>query len=139
MKIRVILDTGPLVAYINKRDKYHNWAVDQWSRILPPFFTCESVMSEACFLLKNFQPGINVVFEMISRNIITFPFRLNHHLSAIRELMDKYKNIPISLADACLVRMAELEKDSSILTTDKDFLVYRKPGSKRIPTIMPDQ
>ena len=138
MKLKVILDTGPLVAFINKRDKYHDWALDQWSQVAPPFLTCESVISEACFLLRKYSDGIDAVLEMMLRNIISVTFRLNNNLAEIREIMKKYGNVPISLADACLVRMSEKEKSSEILTTDRDFLIYRRFGTKRIPTIMPE-
>ena len=53
MKQQVLADTGPLVALINKRDRHHAWASDQATRLPAPFLTCEAVLSEACFLLRN--------------------------------------------------------------------------------------
>ena len=61
MKENVLLDTGPLVAFLNRRDKFHNWALAQWDQIKPPMLTCEAVISEACFLLAQTGTGIDSV------------------------------------------------------------------------------
>ena len=134
---RVIIDTGPLVAFINKSDHYHNWAITQFSQLNPPFLTCESVISEVCFLLRNTENGIKNIIQLIERGLIQIPFKLESEISTISNLMKKYNNIPMSLADACLVRMSEQISDSIICTLDSDFKVYRKEKRKIIPVIMP--
>jgi len=139
MKIKkIIIDTGPLVAFLNKLDYYHQWAILQFSSLYPPFLTCESVISEACFLLRNTKKGVQNIFELIERELIKIPFQLEPELSAVSSLMKKYKNIPMSLADACLVRMSEQISESVICTLDSDFKIYRKDKRKVIPVIMPD-
>jgi len=137
MKRRMILDTGPLVALINGRDKYHKWATLQWAQIDPPLLTCEAVLSEACFLLGSFDGGQIAVFEFLSRRILHTPFRLGEHVNQIGWLLQKYSNIPMSLADACLVRMTELYPESLVLTLDTDFRIYRKNKRQVIPVLSP--
>ena len=135
---RIIIDTGPLVAFLNKSDKYHNWALTQFSQLNPPFFTCESVISEVCFLLRNTANGPQNVFKLLERELIQIPFKLEVEISTIKTLINKYRNIPMSLADACLVRMCEQIADSTICTLDSDFNIYRKDKRKVIPVIMPE-
>jgi predicted nucleic acid-binding protein len=135
---RVIIDTGPLVAFLNKSDKYHDWALTQFSQLNPPFFTCESVISEVCFLLRHTENGPQNVFKLLERELIQIPFKLEAEISTIINLMNKYKNIPMSLADACLVRMCEQIADSTICTLDSDFKIYRKEKRKVIPVIIPE-
>ncbi len=112
-------------------------------RIMPgPLFfklniLCEAVISESCFLLKHYENGIDNVLKLIERNLLAMPFRLEDELSSIKILLGKYANIPMSLADGCLVRMAEQNADSVICTLDSDFKIYRKDRRKVIPTIIP--
>jgi len=132
-----IVDTGPLVAFLNRRDKYHDWTRVQWSKIKPPFLTAESVLSEACYLLRSFQGGSRAVMELLRRQVLRIPFRLEENEEEIAALLEKYATIPMSLADACLVRMAELHPDSTILTFDSDFTIYRKNKREVIPILSP--
>ena len=135
---RIIVDTGPLIAYVNKNDKYHNWSVSQLATVTPPLMSCESVLSEACFLLRHFKNGSINLLKMLGRQLITLPFNLEEEIDAVGELVRKYQNIPMSLADACLVRMSEQISGSVILTLDNDFKIYRKNKRNIVPTIMPD-
>ena len=137
MRQRVILDTGPLVALVDVRDKDHEWAVAQWGDIEPPLLTCESVISEACFLLDQTRAGSSAVLEMLVRKAVAIQFRLEDHLREVRRLRQKYSDVPMSVADACLVRMAEQLNDSPVLTLDRDFSVYRKHGRHMVPVILP--
>ena len=135
---RIIVDTGPLIAYVNSNDKYHDWAVSQLAAVTPPLMSCESVLSEACFLLRHFKNGSINLLKMLGRQLITLPFNLEEEIDAVGELVRKYQNIPMSLADACLVRMSEQISGSVILTLDNDFKIYRKNKRNIVPTIMPD-
>ena len=137
MKRRVILDTGPLVAFINGRDKYHKWATLQWAQIEPPLLTCEAVLSETCFLLGRLDGGQIAVLELLKRRILHTPFRMGEHLNQIAWLLQKYSNVPMSLADACLVRMTEVYPESLVLTLDTDFSIYRKNKRQVIPILSP--
>jgi predicted nucleic acid-binding protein len=137
VKGQVILDTGPLVAFINGRDKYHKWSISQWAQIDPPLLTCEAVLSEACFLLKDNEEGQAAVLELLRRGILRLPFRIDEHADQIKWLLQKYADVPMSLADACLVRMSEMHADSPVLTIDDDFRIYRKNKRQIIPVLSP--
>jgi predicted nucleic acid-binding protein len=137
MKNAVIVDTGPLVALINQRERHHAWAHQQFNSIGPPAFTCETVIAEAAYLLRGFSKGIDSLMQLLERGHLTIPFRLADELPAVTRLLKRYATVPMSLADACLVRMAELHTTSPVLTLDSDFRIYRKSGRTVIPTLMP--
>jgi len=133
---RVLLDTSPLVAFFNRRDRHHDWAVEQWGRLEPPLLTCEAILSEAAFLLGREGTGAPVL-ELVARGLVETPFRLQDETSSVARLMARYEDVPMSLADACLVRMSEQLADSQVLTLDRHFTIYRRHGRRTIPTIMP--
>ena len=135
----VILDTGPLVALLDRNDRHHQWATDQWGQITPPLFTCEAVLAEACFLVRRFPGGQAAVMDLVRRGILDLSFRLLEEIEAIARLLQKYQDVPMSLADACLVRMAERYAGGVVFTLDNDFSIYRKIGRQTIPTLMPQQ
>lgn len=134
---RVVVDTGPLVALLNRKDRHHGWVREVLDTIEPPVFTCEAVISEACFLLSRIRGGQDAVLELVSKDILKVDFRLSPEIDSVRGLMKKFQSVPMSFADACLVRMSELEPDSRILTLDSDFRVYRRNRRHAIPTVMP--
>jgi predicted nucleic acid-binding protein len=134
---RVLLDTGPLVALLSRRDGKHAWARQVLGTVTPPVFTCEAVVSEACFLMNRISGGQNAVLELIANDIVKVDFRLSAEIDPLRALMRKYAATPMSLADACLVRMTELEADSLVITLDADFRVYRRNRRQAIPAIFP--
>ena len=123
---------------MNRREAFHNWAIEQLEDIKPPLFTCEPVITEACFLLSRVYGGEKQVLSLIHRDIICLKFNLNDELRQVDELMQRYQSVPMSLADACLVRMAELNPASQVLTLDSDFLIYRKLRDRPISVIMPE-
>jgi len=137
VKTRVILDTGPLVALVDGRDRAHAWSVAQWADIEPPLLTCEAVISEACFLLDQTTAGSGAVFAMLVRGAVAVRFTLDEHVKEVQALRLKYADVPMSVADAALVRMAEEHSRSAVLTLDRDFKRYRKHGRQVIPVIMP--
>lgn len=134
---KIILDTGPIVAFLNKSDHYNEWAITRFSQLKPPFYTCESVISEVCFLLRHTENGAQNTFKLIERELIKISFDLESEATSILKLLTKYSDVPMSLADACLVRMSEQISDSIICTLDSDFKIYRKDKRKVIPVIMP--
>ena len=137
MRRRVLLDAGPLVAIVNRRDHFHNWAKKEWGEVESPLLTCEAVLAEACFLLRNVYGGKQAVISFIIRGIIKVPFDLGEEAAVVQELLVRYQSVPMSLADACLVRMSELYPESMVLTLDSDFLIYRKHKNQSISVIMP--
>ncbi len=134
---RVLIDTGPLVALLNARDAYHAWTRETLDSIVPPLSTCEAVISEVCFLVRHLKGGPDAALTLLSRGIVTLDFRLTSELEPVRKLMAKYATVPMSLADACLVRMTELDAQSVVVTLDEDFQVYRRGGRQVVPTISP--
>ncbi len=134
---RFAVDTGPLVAFLNRDDEFHDWAVATLERHKPPLLACEATISEACFLLRRTPQGGDAVLEMLNRGLVTLPFRLTQELPAVRSLMSKYASVPMALADACLVRMAELDDELAVITLDRDFAIYRKHGRDALSVVMP--
>ena len=133
-----ISDSGVLVALIDKREQYHIWATEQANKLIPPFITCEAVITETCFLLRNTNKGEDAILSMIEDGILQIDFSLSGEISKIKSLMNNYADVPMSLADACLVRMSELLDNSIVFTTDSDFHIYRRNGKQKIDLIIPE-
>ncbi|MEO5912718.1 MAG: PIN domain-containing protein [Luteolibacter sp.] len=135
----IIVDTGPLVAYLDRSDQDHAWAKDRFMQVTQPLLTCEAVIAESLFLLR--RGGINPdgLLNLISRGLVVPEFSLAAEIQAIQHLMRTYRNIPMSLADACLVRMSEIHERSVVMTLDSDFVVYRKSRRKVIPLLKPER
>ena len=120
---------------LSRRDSHHKWAIQAASENLPPWNTCEAVLSEAYHLLgERGAPGLNA---MLSRRAVVASFNLNDNLEAVVAFLQKYASVPMSFADACLVRMSETMADPLILTTDSDFRVYRRHSRQVVPVLCP--
>jgi predicted nucleic acid-binding protein len=132
-----IIDAGPLVALLNRRDRHHEWVRGLLDTIEPPIFTCEAVVSEACFLLRGLPGGQDAVLELLARDIVRVEFDLAAEVGSLRALMKRFADVPMSLADACIVRMTEQGPRSVVVTLDGDFRIYRRNRRQIIPTIMP--
>lgn len=137
MERNVILDTGPLVAFLNKDDRFHEWATEQWSEIRPPMLTCEAVIAETCYLIRHLENGSRNVLALLDRKVVAIGLELAEEYPHIIKFITRYANVPMSLADACLVRMAEKNAASRVLTLDQDFRIYRKNTRQMIPVLMP--
>jgi predicted nucleic acid-binding protein len=134
---RFAIDSGPIVALLNGRDEYHEWTRETLGRIRAPLFTCEAVLSEAAYLVRGLRNGPDAVLELVNRGVLAIEFRLSSELPPVRKLLSKYSDIPMSLADACVVRMSELDPDLEIITLDDDFRVYRRHRRQVVPIIAP--
>ncbi len=134
---RLVCDTGPLVAFLNRGDQHHDWARDQFERIVQPLVTCEAVLSEAVFLLHSDGLPADPLLEAIDRGAVVVQFSAEEHWPDLRRLLAKYQNLPMSFADACLVRMAELAGRCQVVTTDQHFRTYRRHGRNIIPLLAP--
>lgn len=137
MKMQVVIDTGPLVASLHRDDQYYDWARQQAASLPRPFLTCEAVLTEAYFLLRALPVAQQGLSGLLRDGLLQTPFHLADEINAVTGLMERYANVPMSLADACLVRMSELYSDSVVLTTDSDFNIYRRHRRQAIPTLMP--
>ena len=136
MRPGALLDTGPLVAYLRRRDRYHDWAVEQFGTLRLPLITCEPVLTEACFLIARNGQQPSRVLELVRPAAMQIGLGLDDEIGAVRALMERYANLPMSLADACLVRLAELTR-LPICTLDHDFEIYRAHGRRGLDLIMP--
>jgi predicted nucleic acid-binding protein len=136
MRPGVLIDAGPLVAYLSPRDNHHSWAVETLENVAPPIVTCEPVLTEACFLVARNRLPATVVLEPVERGRIRIGLRIEEEMAAIGALMRRYANVPMSLADACLVRLAEI-MDMPICTLDRNFEVYRAHRRRNLDLIMP--
>jgi predicted nucleic acid-binding protein len=135
--VGMLLDTGPLVAYLSAHDRYHEWAVETIEGVDPPIVTCEAVLTEACFLIARARRPAARALEPFERGRLKIDFRLARELGAVRALMQQYVGVPMSLADACLVRLAEIT-GLPICTLDSDFSIYRARGRHPLEVISPD-
>jgi len=134
----VLLDTGPLVGFLANESEHAAWVHEQWDRLPPPLLTCEAVLTEAAFILKREGADPDALFELLQRNIIRVALRMDEEQTDLRALMRRYRDRPMSLADACLVRLSELHRDCTVFTLDSDFRIYRRHGNKVIPVLMPE-
>ena len=134
--MKAIADTGFLVAFANRRDHHHSWAVALAGEITEPLLTCEAVLSEAAFHLKSSA----VVLSMVEERLLTLAFDARKHVKELRQLAGRYSDRNPDFADLCLVRMSELHPKHSVITVDaKDFGVYRRNGREAIPLITPNR
>jgi predicted nucleic acid-binding protein len=134
---KILLDSGPLVGFVSGTDQHHRWTAEIWNSLYEPLWTCEAVLSEAIFLLQSDGVSIDTLLELFERGLVKMDFNVSAHQPDVWQLLRKYADQPMSLADACLVRMAELSGHCQVFTTDKDFLVYRRKGRHVIPLLAP--
>jgi predicted nucleic acid-binding protein len=136
--VTTICDTGPLLAYLNRNDPHHEWAVGLLKRVRPPMLVCEPVLTEVVYFLREDRLSIDPVFQLLEREAIRLDFDLSAHWARIRTLMLRYQQM--DLADASIVVMTELHAQSQVLTIDrKDFSVYRRNDRQVIDFIAPQK
>lgn len=132
--MKAIADTGFIVAFGNRRDRHHEWAVKVAHRATEPFLTCEAVLAEAAFHLRS----ARYVLSRVRDGLIFPAFDLAANLSQVAELAERYQDQEPDLADLCLVRMSELYPHHVVLTVDEaDFRVYRRNKRDMIPILCP--
>lgn len=137
MTTGVILDTGPLVALLDRHDRHHEWAKTQLETIRPPLVTCEAVITETCYLLRAHPVAAEHLRRFVQAGVIQVTFSIQEEVAPVFQLMRKYSDVPMSFADACIVRMIEAGTGRLVFTLDSDFHVYRQKGRRRIDLITP--
>ncbi|MGA7304516.1 MAG: PIN domain-containing protein [Rhodothermales bacterium] len=137
MTDKVIIDTGPLVAMLDADESHHDWAIQQLKTIQLPFLTCEAVIAETCYLLRRHARAVAEVGSFVDRGQIVCRFAFQESCDRVFARMRKYRDTPMSFADACLVCMVEDVPSSSVFTLDSDFQTYRQANRRVIPTIAP--
>ena len=131
----VLVDTSFVIALLSNRDAYHRWAVAQASEFPPPWITCEAVMSEAFHLIG--PHGASKLAALITRRSLIATFRFRDDVEPVVKFIEKYSNVPMGFADACLVRMTETLSDPVLLTIDSDFRIYRRHSRQMVPCVTP--
>jgi uncharacterized protein len=132
---KVIVDSSALVAFLSRDDKHHGWMAAHAASLPAPWLTCEPALTETFHLVEN--KGASELKELLRRGGLKLVFDLSDELEQVLALMDKYADVPMSLADACLVRMSETLPDPVIVTTDTDFRIYRRHSRQVVPCLMP--
>ena len=129
-----IADTGFLVAFANRNDRHHEWAVRVAESVTEPLLTCEAVLAESAFHLES----VSVVLAMMREGLMTLAFDCRDHLPQLATLAERYADRHPDLADLCLVRMSELHPRHSVITIDRqEFRVYRRNKREMIPLVCP--
>src|ERR1700730_2339616 len=136
MARNVLVDAGFVVALLSSRDAHHEWAVTQASEMPPPWSTCEAVLSEAFHLLG--ERGAPNLSALLRRRALLIAFTLAENVEPVVKLIEKYSNVPMGLAAACLVRMTEAFADPIGLAPEEDFVVYRRHSRQVVPCIIPE-
>jgi len=132
--VKGIADTGLLVAFANRHDQHHDWAVSIAAQVTEPLLTCESVLAEAAFHLQD----SGIVLAMVDEGFVSLAFDCRDHLLHLAALAKRYADRRPDLADLCLIRMSELYPRHSVITIDReDFRVYRRNKRESIPLIVP--
>ena len=134
-----IVDAGPLVAFLDRGERYHAWTVEQVQSLDVPLLVCEPVLAEAMYMLPGQPKAQDALFGLLAGGALRIGFQINEHVDALRALQRKYRDRPISLADACIVRMAEMYERHLIFSLDSDFTVYRKHGREPLELIFPSR
>ena len=134
---RVIIDTGPLVAFLVKDETHHQRVVEQFQWLPAPFLTCEAVLTETFFLVRQLPHGTSKFFALITSGLLDIDFSIIAEGAVLEKLVQRYANVPMSLADACLVRLAKLHPQTVVFTLDHDFQIYRLDGRQPIPLLIP--
>lgn len=137
MEKRILVDAGPIIALLIADDAHHAWAREIWAQLEPPVHTCEAVLSEAQFVARRLGANPLGVLEFVRRGVIHVAFSVEDEVERLLELQRTYADVPMSLADACLVRMTETHERSTVLTTDADFRIYRRNRRQVIPLLAP--
>lgn len=132
-----LVDSGPLVAFYSTKDQHHAWATRHFAALLPPLLTCEPVLTEACFLIHRNGGNPAVILRALQKGILQIGLDVETEAAALETLMRRYSDTPMSLADACLVRLSELHSDCRVLTLDSDFKRYRRRSRQIIPLLAP--
>jgi predicted nucleic acid-binding protein len=132
-----IVDTGPLVALFDRAERRHSWVAERFEELEAPLLVCQPVLAEAMYLLSRYPKAQDALLELIENGALRLAFQVNGHVGALRKLLWKCRDTPMSLADACIVRMSEIHDRHAILTLDSDFLIYRKHGRAALTLISP--
>jgi predicted nucleic acid-binding protein len=97
------------------------------------------VLAEACHLARRVEGGAQAVLDLVNRGVVRLDFSLAEHFADVSTAVERYADVPMSLADACIVRMSELSLNGVVFTLDGDFRIYRRFKRQRIPLLIPPE
>jgi predicted nucleic acid-binding protein len=135
---RRFVDAGPLVAVFNRQDQFHDWATGRLQEADAPLLTCEAAITEACHILRDIDGAAESLLDLVQDRFIAVPYRVEDDAGSVAKLMRKYADAPMSIADACIVRMAEMAPRIPVLTLDSDFRIYRLSRGRPLLAILPE-
>ena len=121
----VLLDTGAIVALLDRSEQHHSRCAEALKGLTGQLVTCEAVIAESCYLLRDVSGGSDAVLENVERGFFRLPFRLDESSRSVRTLMKRYARVPMDLADASLVAAAEARRVNTVFTIDSDFFTYQ--------------
>ena len=121
----ILLDTGVIVALLDRSEKFHRQCAEAVRKLDAPLITCEAVMAESCYLVRNLPGAPEAIIANAADGIFQIPFQLSREAVAVRTILRKYQDRAIDLADACLIHLANEFETGDVLTLDKDFEIYR--------------
>lgn len=133
----LLLDTGVIVALLDSSESAHRACAEAIRSAVAPLITCEAVIAESCYLLRNLPGASEAIVENVVAGIFQIPFQLSQEAASVKQILRKYRDRKIDLADACLIRLANEFEASDIFTLDKDFTIYRW-GKNKPFRILPD-
>ncbi len=120
-----LLDSGVIVALLDRSEWFHQACSETVGTLELPLVTCEAVIAECCYLLRNLPGAPEATIENVVAGIFQVPFQLSREAAGVKQNMRKYRDRKIDLADTCLIRLADEFETADILTLDRDFEVYR--------------
>jgi predicted nucleic acid-binding protein len=133
----VLLDTGPLVALLDEDEEHYAWSTGQMRGFKPPLVICEAVLTETCFLLQHHSRGRLQIRLWVQSGFLSHRPLNETSVTRALVLMERYANVPMSFADACLVAMADEQPEARIFTLDRDFQIYRQAGDRPLALVAP--
>jgi predicted nucleic acid-binding protein len=137
VKRAAIADTGPLVAFLDRGERRHAWAAERVGELDAPLLVCEPVLAEVAHLVSRHSAAQDALLGLLESGALRVGLQVQEQAAEIRALLKKYRDRPMSLADACVVRMAEIHERHAVFTLDSDFRFYRKNGRETIELITP--
>src|ERR1700694_688050 len=96
-----IIDTGPLVAFIDRAEQHHRWVAERFGELDGPLLVCEPVLAETMYLLRRYPRAHDLLFELLQNGALNIAFRIDENIGVLHKLLQKYRDTPMSLADAC--------------------------------------
>jgi predicted nucleic acid-binding protein len=132
-----LLDTGPLVALMDRSEEHHEWARATFTGLRLPLPTCQAVITETCFVLRHEPEPLAKFCRHVGRGDFVDAFDFATLAPRAMGLMERYANVPMSFADPCLVTLAEQSEEARVVTLDRDFLIYRRSDGRSVGILAP--